>query len=72
MKWTPKTMRCVRRFALFPKKLFDLSRHENYYVWLEVYYVVQVRYSASYCWSNRYAADKETWLKWGANHEGVH
>ena len=64
MKWQCETRRCVRRFALFPKKLYDKHKMETYCVWLEFYYVIQRRTGGFELWRDDVRADKETWRKW--------
>ena len=68
MKRVCETVRCVRRFALFPVKIWDSKAYKVVCVWLEVYYVIQRRSSPyNRNWKNDRLADKETWQKWGAD-----
>lgn len=64
MRKVCKTSRCVRRFALFPKKLYAANEMETWIVWLEFYYVIQRRNSGFAKWRDSDMADKEIWKRW--------
>lgn len=67
MKRICEKVRCVRRFALFPVKLWDGKRNAYLLVWLEFYYIIQSRGSVYEWWVNDRLADKETWQRWRAD-----
>lgn len=70
MKRVCERVRCVRRFALFPVKIWDRKTGHTFCVWLEVYYAIQRRGNLyTHDWRNEEFVDKETWEKWRADHD---
>lgn len=57
MRWRKKTMKVVRRFALFPIRI----GYE--YRWLEVVYIRRFKRDPYILWRNDKFVDKETFIK---------
>lgn len=71
MKWLCETSRCVRRFALFPKKIYDNKQYKTWLVWLEVYYIFQHRSDGRDPWRDGVLANKQIWKEWNRRADHV-
>ena len=67
MKWILGDVRCVRRFAFFPTSIYDSEINKRITIWLEPYYIIQMRdIYETYCsfWKTCRLASKEEYIKW--------
>ena len=67
MRWTTDTIRCARRFAFFPTSMYDSETNKIITIWLEPYYILQMRdtYGAyCSCWKTCRLASKEEYIEW--------
>lgn len=62
MRWNYKKRRCIRRFALFPTKVYFKNLMKTEVIWLEFYYVIQDRCEGF--WFTDTGVSRDTWLKW--------